>query len=71
MQHVVNYLTIYEKFLFCNSYIRYSQICANAVRQSLKKEYQEAAAARGSTFITVRKWEDGKPVGNYAPAASS
>ncbi|XP_076808398.1 ATP synthase F(1) complex subunit epsilon, mitochondrial-like [Clavelina lepadiformis] len=47
------------------SYIRYSQICARAVRNALKAEHQEAAQTRSTKTVIFRKWEDGKAVGAF------
>ena len=51
--------------MFCLRYIRYSQICAQTVRNALKAEYQEAAQARNQKTVIFRKWENGKPQGAF------
>ena len=47
------------------TYIKYSQICANAVRSCLKAEQQAAAQTRASRSVIFRSWTDGKPVGKF------
>lgn len=48
--------------MFGCSYIRYSQICAMAVRRSLKSQFQHPDMARkDASTIKVTKWESGKP----------
>ncbi|TFL06994.1 mitochondrial ATP synthase epsilon chain-domain-containing protein [Pterulicium gracile] len=42
------------------SYNKYTQIAAQAVRQSLNDSPRRAAEARGLTALRYQKWEDGK-----------
>ena len=43
-----------------NSFNKYSQITARAVRQSLKENERLAAERRGQTLLRYQHWEDGK-----------
>lgn len=53
-----------EKLSFHFSYIRYSNVCAKAVREALKTEFQTDALKRSEeTAIKAIKFEGGKPVG--------
>ena len=48
----------------CYSYIRYSNISAQTVRECLKANLREDAAKRGEpTIIKAIKYQGGKPVG--------
>uniref|UniRef100_F6Y5E2 ATP synthase F1 subunit epsilon n=1 Tax=Ciona intestinalis TaxID=7719 RepID=F6Y5E2_CIOIN len=51
------------------TYIRYSRICAQAVRQALKPEFQDAAKMRDQRSVLTRKWENGKPIGTFPKTA--
>nr|BAF63848.1 putative epsilon subunit of ATP synthetase [Hydroides elegans] len=42
------------------NYVRYSQLCAMAVRRGLKPEAQAEAMKRDVTTIKAIKWKDGK-----------
>ncbi|KAI9291465.1 hypothetical protein K502DRAFT_321168 [Neoconidiobolus thromboides FSU 785] len=42
------------------TYLKYSQICAQAVRNSLKKELREVVAIRNEQGIKFAKWQNGK-----------
>jgi len=44
------------------NYIRFSQIAAQALRKSLKPEFQSEAAKREGTTVKVTKWKDGKAI---------
>ena len=39
---------------------KYSQICARAVRQSLKETERVKAEKRGQTILRYQNWQDGK-----------
>ncbi|CAN1139686.1 ATP synthase subunit epsilon, mitochondrial [Linum perenne] len=43
------------------TYITYSNICANLVRNSLKNPYKAEALAREKVHFSVSKWAEGKP----------
>lgn len=43
------------------NYIRYSQICAKAVRQCLKSEMRTDAAKREGATVKMTTWKEGKP----------
>ena len=43
-----------------NRFNKYSQICARAVRQSLKENERIAAEKRGITNLRYQNWENGK-----------
>ncbi|KAJ8760495.1 hypothetical protein K2173_015162 [Erythroxylum novogranatense] len=43
------------------TYITYSNICANLVRQCLKEPYKTEAISREKVHFSVSKWADGKP----------
>jgi F-type H+-transporting ATPase subunit epsilon len=43
------------------TYITYSNICANLVRQCLKEPYKSEALAREKVHFSISKWTDGKP----------
>ncbi|CAL5427716.1 unnamed protein product [Camellia sinensis] len=43
------------------TYITYSNICANMVRNCLKEPYKSEALAREKVHFSVAKWVDGKP----------
>jgi len=47
------------------TYIKYSQICANAVRSCLKAEQQAVAQSKATRTVIFRNWENGKPVGKF------
>lgn len=52
--------------LFFFSYVKYSNVCARALRKCLKPELRADAMKRDDdTIIKVAKWEGGKPVGQY------
>ncbi|KAL5490240.1 hypothetical protein ACEPAI_5073 [Sanghuangporus weigelae] len=42
------------------SFNKYSQICARAVRSSLKEAERVNAEKRGLSALRFQKWEDGK-----------
>jgi F-type H+-transporting ATPase subunit epsilon len=42
-----------------NSYNKYAQITARALRNSLKEEERLAAEKRGLTTVRYQKWENG------------
>ncbi|KAH8553587.1 mitochondrial ATP synthase epsilon chain-domain-containing protein [Umbelopsis sp. PMI_123] len=42
------------------SYLKYSQICARAVRNSLKDDIRAAAQRRDVNGLKVSKWQNGK-----------
>ncbi|KAJ9073622.1 hypothetical protein DSO57_1004430 [Entomophthora muscae] len=42
------------------SYLKYSQICAQAVRNALKADLKPAAQIRDEQGIKFAKWQDGK-----------
>ncbi|CAO3689627.1 unnamed protein product [Umbelopsis ramanniana] len=42
------------------SYLKYAQICARAVRNSLKDDVRIAAQRRDNNGLKVAKWENGK-----------
>ncbi|CAN8024231.1 unnamed protein product [Ixodes persulcatus] len=42
------------------TYLQFSSIAAKAVRNVLKKEFQQAAAAEST--IKMATWKDGKPI---------
>ena len=42
--------------------MRYSQICAQVVRQCLKADLREAATKRSASTVKTAMWKDGKPV---------
>nr|CAX71119.1 ATPase, F1 complex, epsilon subunit [Schistosoma japonicum]CAX76443.1 ATPase, F1 complex, epsilon subunit [Schistosoma japonicum]CAX76444.1 ATPase, F1 complex, epsilon subunit [Schistosoma japonicum] len=48
------------------SYIRYSSICAKAVRECLKSEYKLDASKRIGKHIKVTNWKEGKPIRNVS-----
>ncbi|KAG2174619.1 hypothetical protein INT44_006883, partial [Umbelopsis vinacea] len=43
-----------------HSYLKYAQICARAVRNSLKDDVRIAAQRRDANGLKVAKWENGK-----------
>ncbi|CAI0410454.1 unnamed protein product, partial [Linum tenue] len=43
------------------TYISYSNICANIVRNCLKEPHKSDALAREKVHFTVTKWSEGKP----------
>ncbi|XP_021897296.1 ATP synthase subunit epsilon, mitochondrial [Carica papaya] len=43
------------------TYITYSNICANLVRNCLKEPYKSEALNREKVHFSVSKWADGKP----------
>ena len=46
---------------FCHyRFNKYSQICARAVRQSLKETERVKAEKRGQTILRYQNWQDGK-----------
>ncbi|KAG2172845.1 hypothetical protein INT43_000195 [Umbelopsis isabellina] len=42
------------------SYLKFSQICATAVRNSLKEDVRVAAQRRDANNLKVAKWANGK-----------
>ena len=50
--------------LYVFSYVQFSNICARAVRQSLKANLQNEAAKREGFNIRATRWKDGKPEGS-------
>lgn len=47
-------------FMVTNSYNKYSQITARAVRASFKEEHRVAAEKRGLTALRYQHWENGQ-----------
>ncbi|CAN1305971.1 ATP synthase subunit epsilon, mitochondrial [Linum perenne] len=43
------------------TYISYSNICANLVRNSLKEPFKAEALNREKVHFSVAKWAEGKP----------
>ncbi|XP_061355953.1 ATP synthase subunit epsilon, mitochondrial [Gastrolobium bilobum] len=43
------------------TYITYSNICANLVRNCLKEPHKTEAISREKVHFTLSKWVDGKP----------
>ncbi|OIT29642.1 PREDICTED: ATP synthase subunit epsilon, mitochondrial-like [Nicotiana attenuata] len=43
------------------TYITYSNLCANLVRNCLKEPYKSEALTREKVHYSVSKWVDGKP----------
>lgn len=43
------------------TYITYSNICANLVRNCLKEPHRSEALSREKVHYAISKWEDGKP----------
>ncbi|MCE3050687.1 hypothetical protein HAX54_047887 [Datura stramonium] len=43
------------------TYITYSNLCANLVRNCLKEPYKSEALSREKVHYTISKWVDGKP----------
>ncbi|KAD2394051.1 hypothetical protein E3N88_41028 [Mikania micrantha] len=43
------------------TYITYSNICANLVRNCLKEPYKSEAVSREKVHFSITKWADGKP----------
>uniref|UniRef100_A0A3Q7GV19 ATP synthase subunit epsilon, mitochondrial n=3 Tax=Solanum subgen. Lycopersicon TaxID=49274 RepID=A0A3Q7GV19_SOLLC len=43
------------------TYITYSNLCANLVRNCLKEPYKSEALSREKVHFTISKWADGKP----------
>ena len=43
-----------------NRFNKYSQICARALRQSLKETERVNAEKRGSTILRYQEWKDGQ-----------
>ncbi|KAF5747727.1 hypothetical protein HS088_TW05G00454 [Tripterygium wilfordii] len=43
------------------TYISYSNICANLLRNCLKEPFKSEALAREKVHFSVSKWVDGKP----------
>ncbi|KDP32567.1 hypothetical protein JCGZ_13117 [Jatropha curcas] len=43
------------------TYITYSNICANLVRNCLKEPYKSEVLAREKVHFSISKWTDGKP----------
>ncbi|XP_021768098.1 ATP synthase subunit epsilon, mitochondrial [Chenopodium quinoa] len=43
------------------TYISYSNICANLVRNCLKEPFKSEALAREKVLYSISKFEDGKP----------
>nr|GMC53901.1 ATP synthase subunit epsilon, mitochondrial [Ipomoea batatas] len=43
------------------TYITYSNLCANLVRNCLKEPYKSEALSREKVHYSVSKWADGKP----------
>ncbi|CAN0839767.1 ATP synthase subunit epsilon, mitochondrial [Linum grandiflorum] len=43
------------------TYVTYSNICANLVRNSLKEPFKAEALAREKVHFSVSKWAEGKP----------
>lgn len=54
------YLFLTTVFSCANSYLQYAQICARAVRNSLKEEARVVAVRRDEQGLKVAKWEAGK-----------
>ncbi|KAF5400823.1 Mitochondrial ATP synthase epsilon chain [Paragonimus heterotremus] len=44
------------------SYIKFSAICAQSLRNSLKEEFKALAAKRSGKQIRLTSWKDGKPI---------
>ena len=52
----------YSVNLCHSSYVRFSAICADIVRNAMKPQFKPVAA-RGPTIpLRVTRWENGKPV---------
>jgi F-type H+-transporting ATPase subunit epsilon len=43
------------------TYISYSNICANLVRNCLKEPFKTEALTREKVHFSISKWADGKP----------
>ncbi|XP_074317643.1 ATP synthase subunit epsilon, mitochondrial [Silene latifolia] len=43
------------------TYISYSNICANLVRNCLKEPFKSEALAREKVYYSLSKWDQGKP----------
>ena len=48
-----------KSFIFLDSYNKFAQITARAVRSSLKEEQRLAAERRGLTTVRFQQWENG------------
>lgn len=48
-------------FIFCYSYVNYSNIAARVLRQALKQQFRTEAEKRGESHIKFTPWVDGKP----------
>ncbi|CAA0829549.1 ATP synthase subunit epsilon- mitochondrial [Striga hermonthica] len=44
------------------TYITYSNLCANLVRQCLKEPYKSEALAREKVHYAISEWADGRPL---------
>nr|XP_016447641.1 PREDICTED: ATP synthase subunit epsilon, mitochondrial-like [Nicotiana tabacum] len=53
------------------TYITYSNLCANLVRNCLKEPYKTEALTREKVHYSISKWVDGKPQKPSKQSASS
>ena len=53
---------IQQYHIFHFSYVRFSQLCAQAVRSGLKRDLQAEAEKRNAYTIKHIPWKDGKAV---------
>ncbi|KAA3670834.1 F-type H+-transporting ATPase subunit epsilon [Paragonimus westermani] len=47
------------------SYMRFSAICAQSLRNSLKEDFRSIAAKRSGKQIKLTFWKDGKPTSKH------
>jgi F-type H+-transporting ATPase subunit epsilon len=59
------YAYLFPLFLFCYSYINYSQIAARLVRQALKGDFKVEALKRDEVNVKFTQWKDGKPISTF------
>lgn len=53
--------TLEQLIIIYNSYLKYSEACAHAVRNGLKEELRQVALRRSENVVRYAKWEQGKP----------
>ena len=56
--------------MYCNSFNKYTAICARATRQALKEEERAAAERRGFMALRYQEWKDGKASENVSVATT-
>ncbi len=51
---------VWNVFAQTSSYLQFSNVAANCVRQCLKSDFKAAAVKRVESNFKVRNWENGK-----------